>query len=313
MLESVLWVVAGLVLLYAGAELLVRGSANLALRMGVPSMVVGLTVVAYGTSAPELVVSTRAALDGLGDIAIGNIVGSNVFNIAAVLGLSGLVRPLRVKVQIVGLDTPIMIAVSFLLLALLHDRTLGRLEGVVLFAGAVCYTVLTVVVGRRAPSSVSHPPQQTPSRSPGLLILDVVFIVSGLVMLVFGSRFLVTGATDMARTLGISEAVIGLTIVAAGTSLPELATSIVAAAKKEVDIAVGNVVGSNIFNILAILGISSVLTPLHSPGIGATDLWFMVGTAVILLPFMWSGFVLNRIESLILLGIFGAYLYSLWP
>ncbi|HEX2958832.1 MAG TPA: calcium/sodium antiporter [Chitinispirillaceae bacterium] len=306
----------GLVLLYFGAEFLVKGSANLATRMGISSLVVGLTIVAFGTSAPELVVSIKAGFAGKGDIAMGNVVGSNIFNIAFILGLTALVRPVKVHLNVLRFDTPIMVACSVLLYLLLMDSRISRIEGVFLTVGIIAYTVVTMVVARKnGDAQVQIPLEELTPVPPVKLnpLVDVLLTIGGLVLLVFGSRFFVDGAIDIARILGVSEAVIGLTIVAGGTSLPELATSVIAAVKKESDIAIGNIVGSNIFNILAILGISGMINPLYSPGIDQISIYFMLGTSVLLIPFMWTGFKLSRIEGVIFLLIYGGYMVYLWP
>ncbi|MBN1575547.1 MAG: calcium/sodium antiporter [Chitinispirillaceae bacterium] len=311
---TLFFLIAGVMLLYFGAEFLVRGSANLALRSGVSALTVGLTIVAFGTSTPELVVSVKAGFDGLGDIAIGNIVGSNIFNIAIILGISALVRPLKVSVQVLRIDTPIMVGVSLLFLILLLDSAITRVEGVFLFCGIIAYTGGSIYSGKKCVHGLAvSQTTEAPVQPKGTVPFDLFLIISGLGILVFGSRLFVKGAIDLAKLLHISEAVIGLTIVAAGTSLPELATSSVAAIRKEVDIALGNIVGSNIFNILAILGISGILTPLKAKGVGIVDLVFMVGTAACLLPFMRTGFRLSRIEGIALMGVYGGYLVYLWP
>ena len=284
------------------------------MRLGLTPLVIGLTVVAYGTSMPELVVSTKAALQGQGDIAVGNAVGSNSFNICIILGLSAVVYPLRVKMQLIRLDTPIMIAVSVLLLALLADSRLSRFEaGLFLFA-IVAYTAFNLRLARKevnaevkAEFAESVPPRL------GRLWLDMLLIAGGLVVLVLGSRVLVSNSIGLAQLLGVSEAIIGLTIVAAGTSMPELATSIIAAMRKQPDIAIGNVIGSNIYNILAILGVSGLLSPLHAPGIKMLDLYMMLGTAVVLLPLMWSRFVVTRWEGGLLVAAYCGYVHVLWP
>lgn len=311
-----LLLIIGIVLLYFGAEFLVKGSANLATRMGISSLVVGLTIVAFGTSAPELVVSIKAGFAGKGDIAMGNVVGSNIFNIAFILGLTALVRPVKVHLNVLRFDTPIMVACSVLLYLLLMDSRISRIEGVFLTVGIIAYTVITMVVARKnGDAQVQIPLEELTPVPPVKLnpLVDVLLTIGGLVLLVFGSRFFVDGAIDIARILGVSEAVIGLTIVAGGTSLPELATSVIAAVKKESDIAIGNIVGSNIFNILAILGISGMINPLYSPGIDQISIYFMLGTSVLLIPFMWTGFKLSRIEGVIFLLIYGGYMVYLWP
>lgn len=314
MLTHLLELLGGLVLLYLGAEGLVRGSASLALRLGVTPLMIGLTVVAYGTSAPELVVSTKAALDGQGDIAVGNIVGSNIFNICVILGLASAIRPLRVRFQLLKLDAPVMIGVSLLCLGFLADRRLARWEAVIFLGSIAAYTLFNVLQARRQATREIEAgyEQEGPKRS-GALWLDLVLIVGGLAVLVLGSRFLVNGAVAVARIWGVSEAVIGLTIVAAGTSMPELATSVVGAITRQPDIALGNVIGSNIFNILGILGVSGLLRPLNAPGVSSVDLGLMVVTAILLLPMLWSNRTVSRAEGLVLVAVYAGYLYHLWP
>lgn len=305
---------AGIILLYFGAELLVRGSSTLALRFGISALTVGLTVVAFGTSAPELVVSIGAGLDGQPDIAVGNIIGSNIFNIAIILGISAIIRPLSVNLQVLRIDTPVMIAVSVLFSLLLLDGTISRFDAVLLFSGIVAYTIFSLRSGERKTGTTATGENEKPAtRMKESIPFNIFLIVTGLGMLIAGSRFFVGGAVNLATFFHVSGAVIGLTIVAAGTSLPELATSVVAATRKEVDIAIGNIVGSNIFNMLAIAGISGTITPLKVKGVGMVDLGFMLGTALCLLPFMRSGFRLNRVEGMVLLVIYGGYLWYLWP
>jgi cation:H+ antiporter len=308
MLLDLLALAAGLVLLYFGAEWLVRGAASLALRFGLTPLVVGLTVVAFGTSAPELVVSVGSALEGRGGLAIGNVVGSNIVNVALILGLSVLIRPALVKTQLLRLDVPLMIGASVLLFVLLLDGMLNRVEGVFLFAGLVAYTGFNIWQSRREQTARQTDLAEvlpTPSGSVGR---DVGWVVVGLVVLVVGAQLLVSGAVSIAEAAGLSEAVIGLTIVAIGTSLPELATSIVAALRGEGDIAVGNVVGSNVFNLLGILGLSSMLAPLERGGIGLFDLGTMLFLALLLVPLMRSGFQLSRWEGSLLMACYAVYL-----
>jgi cation:H+ antiporter len=316
MVIPIVYLIVGLVLLYFGAEFLVKGSANLATKMGVSALVVGLTVVAFGTSAPELVVSIKSGFAGKGDLAVGNVVGSNIFNIAFILGLTALVRPVKVHLNVLKIDTPIMVACSILLLIFLLDSGISRPDGIILTLGIIVYTVGTIFFARKSgETKIDYPVEQiTPTPEKKLnTFVDVILTILGFGLLVFGSRFFVDGAVDIARIIGVSEAVIGLTIVAGGTSLPELATSVIAAVKKESDIAIGNIVGSNIFNILAILGISSMITPLNSPGIDQISICFMLGVSVLLLPFMRTGFVLNRLEGAIFLLLYGGYMIYLWP
>jgi cation:H+ antiporter len=306
--------ILGLVALTFGAEGLVRGSASLAIRFGLTPLIIGLTIVAFGTSTPELVVSLGASLNDQGDISIGNVVGSNIFNIGIILGLTALLCPVKVSLQVIKKDGPIMIAVSLLSLFLITRGTISRLEGIALFTALVAYTVYSIWLAKKEVSAEIEQQFQegVPSQSKSLY-LDLLFIVGGLLLLVFGSRLLVISATDIARLIGISEAVIGLTIIAAGTSMPELATSIVAALRRQPDIAVGNVVGSNIFNILGILGVASIAKPLSATGITKLDLWVMVGFSVALLPLLYTDLKLQRWEGGLLLFGYAAYLWGLWP
>lgn len=315
MIMIVTLLLAGVLFLYFGAELLVKGSASIAMRLGVSALVAGLTIVAFGTSAPELVVSVKAALSGVGDIAVGNVVGSNIFNIAVILGIAALVRPLKVHLNVLRIDSPIMVAASVLLMIVLFNSQISRIEGTVLFLGLIAYIAFTIAIARKTgETKIEFPVEQVISVKPKKsMFWDLSFIVIGLGLLILGSQFFVDGAIDLARLLGVSEAIIGLTIVAAGTSLPELATSVIAALKKEEDIAIGNIIGSNIFNILGILGVTGLISPLNAVGIDKVNLYFMLGTAVLLLPFMRTGFKLTRLEGVLLLLVYGGYMVYLWP
>ncbi len=307
MLIDLVLILVGLVVLTGGAEGLVRGGAALALRLGITPLAVGLTVVAFGTSSPELVVSLSTALDGRGDLAVGNVVGSNIFNVAFILGVAALVRPAAAHAQVVRVDVPIVIASSALLVALLADGRLGAIEGTVLLAGAGAYTGYTLWAARReAPAIQAEAGEAMPDAS-GPLWRDAAYVAGGLVLLVAGARMLVTGAVSIAEAAGLSEAVIGLTILAAGTSLPELATSVVAALRGQSDIAIGNVVGSNIFNVLGILGVTAIVSPLDPGGIGPVDLGVMMALAVALLPLLRTGFRLDRVEGALLLLAYVGY------
>lgn len=307
-MTTALLLLLGLVLLYFGAESLVRGSSSLALRLGVSPLLVGLTVVAFGTSAPEMVVSLKAALMGQGDISVGNVVGSNICNIGLILAFCCVVVPIRVASQIIRIDTPIMIGVTALAIGLLYDGQVTRIEGITLFGLLVVYVGFSIWLARRQPKDAlaGEFEGEIKVSKKGLLV-DLLLVVAGLVMLVFGARSLVDSAIVIAKAFGMSEAVVGLTIVAVGTSLPEFATSLVAAIKKEADIAVGNVVGSNIFNILGILGVSAAITPLESGGITPLDLAVMAGFALILWPLSRTGHTLNRFEGLALVTGYIAY------
>jgi cation:H+ antiporter len=313
-----LLLIAGLALLVLGAEALVRGASKLAIIAGISPLVIGLTIVAYGTSAPEMAVSVMASFAGQADISVGNVVGSNIFNVLFILGLSALVAPLVVAQQLIRLDVPIMIGVSLLMLVFGLDGQISRVDGVILFTLALAYTGFQIYQGR----SESNPDVQAeyiqeygqqPSatdRSVGQLLLNVGYILLGLVLLVLGSRWLVDSAITIARAFGISELVIGLTIVAAGTSLPELATSVVASLKGERDIAVGNVVGSNIFNILAVLGLSGMVAPagiVVSDAALRFDVPVMIAVAIACLPVFFTGNLIARWEGFIFMGYYIAY------
>ena len=310
-----LLLLAGLVALYFGAEWLVRGGASFAVRLGVTPLLVGLTVVAYGTSTPELIVSSTAAAQGQGAIAIGNVVGSNIFNIGVILGLTALAAPMRVQLQLLKFDTPVMVGVALLFLLFFRDGSIQRWESLVFLAGIVVYTVVNIRLARRqASADVRQEFDDSIPKPTGSPWTDAGLIVAGLAMLVFGSRLFVTGAVDLARLFDISDAVIGLTIVAAGTSLPELASSLMAAWRKQPDIAIGNVVGSNIYNILAILGVSGVMaSPVNGQGVSLTDTLVMMGFSVLLLVIAWTGFQLRRWEGVLLMALYGVYLWHLWP
>ncbi len=253
---NLLSLVAGLLLLIVGAELLVRGASRLAAAAGVSPLVIGLTVVAFGTSTPEMAVSVVSAANGQAGLSLGNVLGSNLFNVLFILGLSALIAPLAVSSQLVRFDVPFMIAVSFLMLALGWDGRFGRLDGLLLITGVVLYTLILFRKSGGEPTPAAATAR--PSRKL-MWFANPILVLGGLGLLVLGSRWLVDGSVGIARSLGVSDLIVGLTVVAAGTSLPEAATSIVAAFRGQRDIAVGNVVGSNIFNILAVLGLSSLV------------------------------------------------------
>lgn len=308
---AIFYLLAGLVLLYFGAEGLVRGSASLALRLGLSPLVVGLTVVAFGTSSPELMVSLRAALAGQADISVGNVVGSNICNIGLILGLCAVITPIATNSQIVRVDIPIMIGITALALALMTDGNLGHTEGLVFCAILVAYVIFSIYLARRQPAdNLGTEFGEEVKISKRGLAIDILMVVGGLALLVFGARFLVDGAVIIARTYGWSDALIGLTIVAIGTSLPELATSLLAAIKKESDIAVGNIVGSNIFNLVGILGITAIVHPLRAAGIGVTDLAVMAGFSLLLWPMAYYQQRITRPEGAMLL--LGYFAYVFW-
>lgn len=309
-LATVLLFLVGIVLLILGADLLVRGASRLALAAGVSPLVVGLTVVAFGTSAPEMAVSVKAALFGQADIAYGNVVGSNIFNVLFILGLSALVAPLLVDRQLMRRDVPIMIGASSLLPALALDGRIGRIDGALLFGGIVAYTVYSVVQSRREAAARREAEPEGKLEPTGPAAVNVLLVLGGLALLVLGARWLVGGAVEFARALGVSELVIGLTIVAAGTSLPEVATSVLAAFRGQREIAVGNVVGSNVFNILAVLGLSGLVAPGGvpvAPQALAFDTPVMIAVAVACLPIFFTGHVIARWEGGLFLFFYAAY------
>jgi cation:H+ antiporter len=316
-MTSSLLLAAGLTVLTAGADLLVRGASAIAARLGLSPLVIGLTVVAFGTSAPELAVSMKASIAGQGGIAIGNIVGSNIFNVAAILGISALICPLAVHLNIIRRDMPLMLGASALFIGLAHTGGgLSRLEGMGLFGLIVAYTAWSVRASRREVGALVEVvlPDAAPLTPPGRpLAISIALTITGLAMLVAGAQLFVDNAAAIARSLGWSEAVIGLTIVAAGTSMPELATSVVASLRRQTDIAIGNVVGSNIFNLLCIGGLASVANPIGTGGVRTVDFAAMLVTSLILLPLMRSGSRISRSEGGILLGCFLFYLWLVWP
>lgn len=315
MTTDILWVLAGLALLYFGAEGLVRGSAALALKLGLTPLVVGLTVVAYGTSMPELLVSVKASLAGQSGIAVGNVVGSNIFNVAVILGIAAVIYPIRVNFQLIRTDVPILLAATAGTMLFLRDGRLERWEAGILFAGIIAYTVTSIIVAKRTatPEITAEFEESVSRKSTSRVPVDIAFVLGGLVLLALGSQALVQGAINLARGFGVSEAVIGLTIVAAGTSTPELAATIVAALKREPDIAVGNIIGSNIYNLLCILGAAGLVSPLEMAGVTWIDLGVMLGVSLLLLPILRSGFTVKRWEGAVLLCIYAGYLAWLWP
>ncbi len=312
---NALMFVGGLAVLVLGANLLVRGASKFALSFGISPLVVGLTVVAMGTSAPEVAVSVGAALDGRTDIAVGNVVGSNVFNVLFILGLSALIAPLVVNVQVIRQEVPIMIGASVLLLVLGIDGALSFRDGLLLLGLLVAYTVFVVRQSLRETQHAEDYEKELSPAQPGAWDAawpaQLGLIAAGLVCLVFGADWLVTAAVAFARALGVSDVVIGLTIVAAGTSMPEVATSVTAAIKGERDIAVGNVVGSNIFNILGCLGLSALVAGdsglIVAPSLLAFDLWVMIAVALACLPIFVTGREIARWEGGVFVAYYAAY------
>lgn len=306
--------IVGLITLIAGAEILVRGAARLAAIFGVSPLVIGLTIVAFGTSSPEMAVSVQSALAGQADISIGNVIGSNVFNIFFILGIAALIRPIKIAEQLIRLDVPIMVGVSIFALLLTLDGWLSRLEGIILFTLLIVYIIFTLWASKKENKEVQdeYAEEYASNETKGWksITKNLFFVAAGLAMLYFGSNWLVEAAIIIARTFGVSELVIGLTIVAAGTSMPEVATSIVAAIKGEGDISAGNVIGSNIFNILGVLGIAAATTPesIHiAENIIKFDLPIAIFAAVVIIPVFIVDNYISRFDGLIFFSYFVFY------
>lgn len=309
------WVVAGLVFLYFGAEWLVRGSSEMAIRFGISPLVVGLTVVAFGTSAPELVVSVKANFDGNGGMAIGNVVGSNICNIALVLGFGAVIFPLVIQRQVIRREMPVLLVASTVFLLMMRDGEMDRLEAAVLFGGIVLYVITSLVEAKKEDLQECDdiPPELVEaarSGGAGRIYLNIFLVILGGIVLVIGADRMVFGGEKIARFYGVPEAIIGLTLFAFGTSLPELATSVVAALKKQGDIIVGNAVGSCIFNLLAVVGMAGLIAPLEGKGVTSVHYGVMLGVAIILMPMMWHRMKLDRWEGVLLvLGYLGFTTY----
>jgi len=313
MLNHALFFALGLAALIVGAEALVRGASKIALSFGVSSLVVGLTIVAFGTSSPEVAVSVGAALEGSTDIAVGNVVGSNIFNVLAILGLSAVVAPLVVHSQLIRQEVPIMIGASVLLLVVVLDGRLGRSDAGLLLVLLVAYTVYLIRQSRAETREIRDEYDASMVRAGGWdshWAVQLLLILGGLGLLVLGSDWLVTSAVAFARAFGVSDLIIGLTIIAAGTSMPEVATSLMAAIRGERDIAVGNVVGSNTFNLLGCLGVSGLVSDQGlaiAPAVMNFDIWVMIAVAVACLPVFLAGREIGRGKGLLFLGYYVAY------
>jgi cation:H+ antiporter len=309
-----LLLILGLVLLVFGADLLVRGAARLAGNFGVPALVIGLTVVAFGTSAPELAVSVKAAYSGQAELAIANVVGSNIFNVLFILGLSALISPLLISRQLIRQDVPLMVGVSVVAAVMAFNGSINRIEALILVAGLISYTAFLFYQGRKQGMDTADEEVEVMLKVKVPAWQNVLLVVGGLVLLVLGARWLVQSAVEIATMLGVNEAVIGLTIVAAGTSLPEVVTSVVATLRGERDIAVGNVVGSNIFNVLCVLGLSGLFSPtplLAGEQLALLDMPVMLGVALLCVPLFFSGAILDRIEGGLFLALYVAYVWYL--
>ena len=314
MLVFIVLIVAGLILLTLGAECLVRGSSSVALRFGVTPLVVGLTIVAFGTGSPEFAISIGSAINGNTAMAIGNVVGSNISNVMLILGIAAVIKPLNARAEIIRRETPIMVAVTLLFLLLVFDGSLSRIDGAILVIAAVAYTFLTYFLSRKKQLEVVEEEfEEAFEISKSGVWKDVILIIAGFALLVSGAYSLLSGAVEIAKHFGISDVVIGLTIIAVGTSLPELATSAVAAYKGEADVALGNAIGSNVLNILGVLGLTALILPIPLDGIKPTDLGVMLGSAVLLNLLLGRRFILSRPEGALLIVGYFVYLYTLLP
>ena len=315
--QSLLALGGGVLLLLAGAEALVRGASALALRVGISPLVVGLTVVAIGTSSPELVVSVQAALAGEGGVAIGNVVGSNVANLGLIVGLAALLAPTAVDQKLVRHDVPVMLAAMGAMWLFLLDVTLERWEGALLLCGAVAYTVEGIVTSRKDERARRAAlPQEVRDALAEAQVgfkRHLFLVIGGVALLVYGSDLLLVGAIAAAERLGVSEAVVGLTLVALGTSLPELATTVSAARHGHAELALGNAVGSNIFNVFGVLGPAALAAPIAALGVGADVLTVMVAFGALTLLFLFTGGRTRRWEGLTLLLGYAAYIWYILP
>ncbi len=310
-INSYVLIIAGLMALYYGAEWMVGSSCSLAVRMGIPPVMVGLTIVAAGTSMPEAVVSVQSSLAGKGALAVGNVLGSNILNIALVLGIAALIQPLRVQKRLVKADIPSMILLSVLAFVFFEDGIFSQRESLFLLFCMLSYIVGNIVAARQAGEIEGEPDEEIEVGKSAER--DVLALLIGMILLGFGSDWLVTGSVNVAQNLGISEAIIGLTIVSIGTSSPELATSITAALRKQTDLAVGNAVGSNIANLCFVIGSAGTVAPLAGVGINLIDFLFMMVLAFVMLPTAWTGYELSRQEGVFFVGTYLIYLVLIWP
>lgn len=310
MFASALFLIAGLLFLYYGADWLVKGSSSLALQLGISPLVIGLTVVALGTSSPELAVNIKAMFTGKSGIAVGNIIGSNVANIGLILGISVIIFPFTVRRQLLTLDMPVLIASSGLAVAVIFDGLISRLEGAFLLSGLTMYLLYNFYNERKNHKEKASDIARISKidKSKRKIALNIGLTGLGLGVLIAGGELFLKGAVEIAYFFEMSEAEVGLTIVAVGTSLPELATSVVASLKKQAEIAVGNIVGSNIFNVLGVLGCVSIFFPINAEFIKSIDIIALIGFAALLLPMAITDFKITRIEGFFLLSLYLAYI-----
>ncbi len=306
---SIIYLAIGSLLLYFGAEGLVKGSASIAYRFGIRPLVIGLTLVAFGTSSPELAVSMSAALEGNSGIAIGNVIGSNICNIALIIGVAAIIRPVEIEIKVIKTDISIMIGISLLLIVLIIDGEIDFTDGIILSIGIIVYNVATIYFAKKQGVSDNHTNFIENRKKK---YIDIAMLVMGMAGIILGASVFLTGAEEIAKKLGASEALIGLTIVAFGTSLPELATSVVASIKNEGDISIGNAIGSNVFNILCILGLTALVMPIDTEGISYADLGIMLFVAILLIPMAISKRRISRFNGFILLFIYILYIHYLF-
>jgi len=309
---TILLFILGLALLIGGAEILVRGASRLAALFGISPLVIGLTVVAFGTSAPEFAVTIKSSLSGQASLALGNVIGSNICNVLLILGVAAMIAPLTVAAQLIRFDVPLLIGISLLTMLFAWDGSFSRIEGILFFLGLTAYTIFLVVQSRKESAAVQEEYAEfsETDKSPLGWLKNLAFVVGGLALLILGSRWLVSSAVVMAQHFKVSEAVIGLTVVAVGTSLPEIVTSVIASLRGKVDIAVGNVVGSNIFNLMGVLGLAGIIAPdgvAVSSGILGFDLPVMLLTAAACLPIFFTGSRISRLEGALFFGYYCAY------
>ena len=313
MIINVLLLVVGLIILIIGGDFLVRGASSIALRLHISPLVVGLTIVAFGTSAPELLISIKSALAGSPDLTMGNVVGSNICNLALVLGITALIEPIKVQSDSIKIDWPVAMGSALLLYFIIQDGWIVSIEGIVFISLLLIYTIYIIRRSRKETKAIREIEEdaEMPDSSSKNVWRDVVFLGIGGLGLYFGSEWFVGGAQELARYLGVSERVIGITVLALGTSLPELVTAIVASVKKETDLALGNLMGSNIFNVLSILGITSLITDIEvSDTIISHDMIPMLGITLLVLPMMLTGRTIGRMEGGILLFTYLFYTYT---
>ena len=310
-LINIIFVVSGIVMLYFGANWFVNGAVTIAKKFRISQIVIGLTIVAFGTSSPELAVNVSAALDGISDVVMGNIVGSNILNIGLIIGISAIIRPLIVHKTTIRKEVPIMIGVAAVLILMSIDGHLTFTDGIILFIGILIFTIVSYKMTKKEDSDLEEIPTGLKLEKSNVVPRSILLLGVGLTLLTIGAFLTLDNAVSIAKTIGISERIIGLTLVAIGTSLPELTTSIIAAKKGHFDLSVGNIVGSNIFNILAILGISAILIDISITESMFLDYYVMLAFSLVLIPIMRTGFVISRIEGMFLIAGYLAYVIFL--